>query len=121
MQLSMMCCLALCCWPFGARQWLYRKGSETVKGFMMNTVFVLQVSATTSPGALAASARTEQPKGLLIQAAAANTAAVKVGNATNQYFELAAGQAVSLPFVDPSTIYVTAVSGTQTVNVIGVE
>jgi hypothetical protein len=53
---------------------------------------------------------------LLIQAALANTAAIKVGSSSAQTIELEAGDTHRIPIKDVSKVYVIAASGTQTYN-----
>lgn len=53
---------------------------------------------------------------VLIQSDAANTTNVLVGNATSQFLKLTPGQAITIPIISLSLVYVKMASGTGTVN-----
>lgn len=71
------------------------------------------VSATTSAAALGTSSACTE---VLVQADPANTANVKVGNATSQNVTLEPGDSYTLRVNNRNLVYVKSVSGTQTVN-----
>jgi len=74
-------------------------------------------AATVAPAALATSTPC---KGVEISALATNTDDVLIGNATSQNNVLSPGEAIYIGIDDLSKVYVTAVSGTQTVSYLGV-
>lgn len=53
---------------------------------------------------------------VLVQASKTNTTNVLVGGSVNQYLQLAAGQAISVPISNLQAIYVAMESGTGSVN-----
>lgn len=53
---------------------------------------------------------------VLIQSDAANTTNVLVGNATSQFLKLTPGQAITIPIISLSLVYVKMASGTGIVN-----
>lgn len=73
-------------------------------------------SATVGTTAAAITAPGTQCMRVVLSAPAANTAAVLIGNKTAQAFSLAAGQTVALDIVDPSLVWASVATGTQTLD-----
>lgn len=74
-----------------------------------------QKTAITTAVALAGSTACRE---VMVQADPANSARLLVGDSTNQYFSLAAGESISIPTSNLNLVYVKAASGTLVANYI---
>jgi hypothetical protein len=77
-------------------------------------LYTSQATATTSPAALASQACSE----LVIQNDPANSVDVLIGNSTNQYIDLAPGDAIVLAVSNANLVYHKSVSSTATLNIL---
>ena len=75
-----------------------------------------QVTVGTSASAILASST--KARYARLQAPSGNTDTIRIGDSTNQYYELAAGSETELYDVDLNTVYVISGTASQTLNVI---
>ena len=91
-------------------------GADGESGPSSGVLYAGTNALTTSAEALAASQAVTE---VLVQADAANTTNVLIGNSGGQYIQLGAGGAIVIPVANLATVYVKMASGTGTVNYLG--